>query len=87
VGKQDQVQATDERNQSQKIRDMALEGQTNGAIAKALGIRYQTVWRTLNRPFQGVVPQEALVKAGIRTTEEPLVELEPEDEDTAGDGI
>lgn len=63
-------------NQSAKIRAMAQRGQTNGAIAKKLGIRYQTVWRTLNRKFEGIVPQEALVAAGIRVIEEPLLELD-----------
>ena len=35
--------------QSEKIRRMASRGMENGAIAKKLGIRYQTVWRTLHR--------------------------------------
>lgn len=60
-------------SQSEKIRRMANRGRTNGEIAKALGIRYQTVWRTLHRPFKGVIPQEHLEATGIRSTEEPLV--------------
>jgi DNA-binding CsgD family transcriptional regulator len=36
-------------SQSEKIRRMASKGATNGEIAKKLGIRYQTVWRTLHR--------------------------------------
>ena len=63
-------------NQSSKIRAMATKGMTNGAIAKKLGIRYQTVWRTLNRPFAGVIPQDQLVLKGIRTVAEPLVPKE-----------
>jgi len=54
-------------NQSQKIRNQAYKGRTNGQIAKSLGIRYQTVWRTLHRPFKGVVPQTILEEKGIRT--------------------
>jgi hypothetical protein len=44
-----------------------------GTIAKKLGIRYQTVWRTLNRPFKGVVPVEARAAkeaASAQATEE-----------------
>lgn len=63
-------------NQSAKIRKAAFAGKTNGQIAKALGIRYQTVWRTLNRPFAGVVPQAELQARGIRTSEEPIVAAE-----------
>jgi hypothetical protein len=47
------------QNQSAKIRARYAKGQEMGPIAKALGIRYQTVWRTLNRKFKGVVPVEA----------------------------
>jgi DNA-binding CsgD family transcriptional regulator len=36
-------------SQSEKIRRLASKGATNGEIAKKLGIRYQTVWRTLHR--------------------------------------
>jgi DNA invertase Pin-like site-specific DNA recombinase len=61
-------------NQSSKIRAMAKAGKTNGAIAKKLGIRYQTVWRTLNRPFQGKIPQQELINMGIRQVENPLLE-------------
>jgi FixJ family two-component response regulator len=61
-------------NQSAKIRARAFQGQTNQQIAKALGIRYQTVWRTLNRPFKGIVPQAELIEKGIRTQPEPLIE-------------
>ena len=59
------------QNQSTKIRTMATKGMKNGEIAKKLGIRYQTVWRTLNRPFEGKIPQETLVAAGIRGAAEP----------------
>jgi predicted DNA-binding protein (UPF0251 family) len=65
-------------SQSEKIRRMAHRGLNNGAIAKKLGIRYQTVWRTLHRPFQGVVPQTALEEEGIRKVEEPLLDAEVE---------
>jgi len=34
---------------SEKIRRMAKSGKSNGEISKKLGIRYQTVWRTLHR--------------------------------------
>ena len=44
------------QNQSSKIRSQYAKGATMGAIAKKLGIRYQTVWRTLNRPFMGEIP-------------------------------
>jgi DNA invertase Pin-like site-specific DNA recombinase len=54
-------------NQSSKIRKLANSGKSNGEIAKLLGIRYQTVWRTLNRKFQGEIPQEVLIQKGIRT--------------------
>jgi len=63
-------------NQSAKIRAQAAKGKSNGAIAKSLGIRYQTVWRTLHRPFKGVIPQEALIASGIRKGEDPLLEKE-----------
>lgn len=68
-------------NQSSKIRSLASKGDTNTQIAKKLGIRYQTVWRTLNRPFKGVVPQEELVKKGIRSSEEPLLPEETQERD------
>lgn len=57
-------------NQSSKIRKYAASGKTNAEIAKLLGIRYQTVWRTLNRKFEGVVPQIQLIEKGIRTAKE-----------------
>src|SRR5215212_10354941 len=60
-------------SQSTVIRTLASQGRTNGQISKELGIRYQTVWRTLHRPFQGVVPQTYLEETGIRTKEDPLV--------------
>lgn len=65
-------------NQSAKIRRMRVkEGKAMGAIAKKLGIRYQTVWRTLHRKYQGVVPEEAY-EAKWGKTEEPLVEATAE---------
>jgi len=67
-------------SQSEKIRRMANKGKTNGEIAKALGIRYQTVWRTLHRPFKGIVPQEHLEAVGIRTKVDPLLDEEQDDE-------
>ena len=63
-------------SQSEKIRRMANKGKTNGEIAKALGIRYQTVWRTLHRPFKGIVPQEHLEAVGIRSKVDPLLDEE-----------
>lgn len=63
-------------SQSTKIRSLAQKGKSNSEIAKALGIRYQTVWRTLHRPFKGVIPQEFLEAKGIRTKEEPLLDEE-----------
>jgi len=56
------------QNQSAKIRARAAKGQTYGAIAKALGIRYQTVWRTMHRPFKGVVPAEAIAAKKAQAT-------------------
>jgi len=67
-------------SQSEKIRRMATKGKTNGEISKALGCRYQTVWRTLHRPFKGVVPQEFLEAAGIRTKIDPLLDEETPDD-------
>jgi DNA invertase Pin-like site-specific DNA recombinase len=72
--RKDYFQVSD--NQSSKIRKMALSGMTNGEIAKKLNIRYQTVWRTLNRKFEGKIPQEELVLAGIRKVDPPLVDEE-----------
>ena len=60
-------------NQSAKIRSMASKGASNSTISKKLGIRYQTVWRTLHRSFKGVVPQVELEEKGIRTKESPLI--------------
>ena len=71
-------------SQSEKIRRMAQRGMTNGAIAKKLGCRYQTVWRTLHRPFQGVIPQEHLEETGVRTKAEPLLD---EEEDTTEETV
>jgi transposase len=68
------------QNQSAKIRSMAQRGMTNGEIAKKLGIRYQTVWRTLNRPFEGKVPQQELVASGVRQAPEPLLDEDDEPE-------
>ena len=67
-------------SQSEKIRRMANKGKTNGEIAKALGIRYQTVWRTLHRPFKGIVPQEHLEAVGIRSKVDPLLDEEQDDD-------
>jgi len=72
-------------SQSTKIRNMAAKGKTNGEIAKALGCRYQTVWRTLHRAYQGVVPQDHLEAIGVRTKVDPLldeVQDDVDDEDT-----
>jgi len=67
--------------QSEKIRTMAKKGRTNSQIAKALGIRYQTVWRTLHRPYKGVVPQVELVALGIRESEPaPILDAEDTEE-------
>ena len=70
-------------SQSEKIRRLAQKGATNGEIAKKLGCRYQTVWRTLHRPFKGVIPQDALEASGVRSTEEPLLDEEPQEEPVA----
>jgi DNA invertase Pin-like site-specific DNA recombinase len=61
-------------NQSERIRSLASKGLTNSQIQKKLGIRYQTVWRTLNRPYKGVIPQQEMEKKGIRTKETPIIE-------------
>jgi hypothetical protein len=45
-------------NQSQKIRNLYAKGATHGQIAKKLGIRYQTAWRTTHRKFKGIVPAD-----------------------------
>jgi hypothetical protein len=60
----------DTMSQSEKIRRMAQKGRSNGEIAKALGIRYQTVWRTLHRPYKGIVPQEELEQEELVPTQE-----------------
>ena len=51
-----EVSPVSEKNQSQKIRDLYQGGSSLSTISKQLGIRYQTVWRTLHRPFKGVTP-------------------------------
>ena len=64
------------QSQSTRIRNLAYKGYTNGQIAKRLGKRYQTIWRTLHRPYKGIVPQTDLILKGIRKVEEPILNQE-----------
>jgi IS30 family transposase len=63
-------------SQSEKIRKLAQKGDSNSTISKKLGIRYQTVWRTLHRPYKGVIPQDHLEETGVRSKVDPLLDEE-----------
>jgi len=51
-----------QQSQSDRIRQLSIEGRTMGQISQDLGCRYQTVWRTLHRTYQGQMPRVNLVQ-------------------------
>ena len=63
---------TKKMTQSQRIRAMYTKGSTKGEIAKKLGIRYQIVWRTIDRGLGGEpIPQNPKVTP-VETVTEPV---------------
>ena len=49
-------------NQSEKIRRMVSDGKSYSEVSKKLNIRYQTVWRTMNRDKGLIIKNQLLLQ-------------------------